>query len=297
MQGNAIGKCPRSKLFRGYIDLELQLREFDRCRILYGKFLEFAPENSSTWIKFAEMETILGDVERARAILALAVKQPALDMPEVLWKAFIDFEIGQEEYHRARQLYESLLDRTNHVKVWISLAEFEMKMRNVQAAREVYERANRTLTNKEKEAKVLLLESWMQFETKHGDEKSVAAVTRLMPKKVKKRREILNEDGVDAGWEEYFDYVFPDDQASVGSLKLFEAARRWKLAQAAASAEVERDMDRNMNEEEETEREKKVRAGDSDTDISSSSSSSSSTSSSDSSSSSGSSDSDSDPER
>ncbi|VDK31172.1 unnamed protein product [Gongylonema pulchrum] len=258
--------CPRSKLFRGYIDLELQLREFDRCRILYGKFLEFAPENSSTWIKFAEMETILGDVERARAILALAVKQPALDMPEVilsavanfsmiamavalssmlklllilafifrciafftysvmtcsyleslqvLWKAFIDFEIGQEEYHRARQLYESLLDRTNHVKVWISLAEFEMKMRNVQAAREVYERANRTLTNKEKEAKVLLLESWMQFETKHGDEKSVAAVTRLMPKKVKKRREILNEDGVDAGWEEYFDYVFPDDQGN-----------------------------------------------------------------------------------
>ncbi|CAG7820822.1 unnamed protein product, partial [Allacma fusca] len=30
--GQAIGMCPKDKLFRGYIDLEIQLREFDRCR-------------------------------------------------------------------------------------------------------------------------------------------------------------------------------------------------------------------------------------------------------------------------
>jgi len=28
-------KCPKDKLFRGYIELELQLQEFDRCRKLY----------------------------------------------------------------------------------------------------------------------------------------------------------------------------------------------------------------------------------------------------------------------
>ena len=49
--GTAIGKCPKDKLFRGYIDLELQLREFDRCRILYEKFLQFNPENCTTWMK------------------------------------------------------------------------------------------------------------------------------------------------------------------------------------------------------------------------------------------------------
>ncbi|KAJ1368918.1 hypothetical protein KIN20_030277 [Parelaphostrongylus tenuis] len=59
-------KCPKEKLFRAYIDLELQLREFDRCRP-----------------KFAELETLLGDVERARAIFDIAIQQPALDMPEV----------------------------------------------------------------------------------------------------------------------------------------------------------------------------------------------------------------------
>jgi len=51
LQGTAIGKCPKDKLFRGYIELELQLREFDRCRKLYEKFLEFSPENCTTWMK------------------------------------------------------------------------------------------------------------------------------------------------------------------------------------------------------------------------------------------------------
>lgn len=43
--------CPKDKLFRGYIDLEIQLREFDNCRRLYEKFLEFGPDNCTTWIK------------------------------------------------------------------------------------------------------------------------------------------------------------------------------------------------------------------------------------------------------
>lgn len=82
-QGTAIGKCPKNKLLKGYIELELQLREFDRCRKLYEKYLEFTPENCTTWIKFAELETILGDSDRARAIFELAIGQPRLDMPEV----------------------------------------------------------------------------------------------------------------------------------------------------------------------------------------------------------------------
>lgn len=59
----------------------------------------------------------MGDEERARAIYELAVGQNVLDMPEVLWKAYIDFEAGQEEYDRARKLYQRLLQRTQHVKV------------------------------------------------------------------------------------------------------------------------------------------------------------------------------------
>lgn len=64
----------------------------------------------------------MGDVERARSLYEIAIQQPRLDMPEVIWKAYIDFEIEQADYDRARQIYERLLERTQHVKVSIFLS-------------------------------------------------------------------------------------------------------------------------------------------------------------------------------
>lgn len=52
----------------------------------------------------------------------MGVEQPLLDMPEVLWKAYIDFEIAEEESDKARALYERLLERTSHVKVCLLLS-------------------------------------------------------------------------------------------------------------------------------------------------------------------------------
>ena len=49
--------------------------------------------------------------------MELAISQGQLDMPEVLWKAYIVFEIEQEEYNNTRNLYRRLLQRTQHVKV------------------------------------------------------------------------------------------------------------------------------------------------------------------------------------
>ncbi|CAJ0962442.1 unnamed protein product [Ranitomeya imitator] len=198
--GTSIGKCPKHKLFKGYIELELQLREFDRCRKLYEKFLEFAPENCTTWIKFAELETILGDTERARAVYELAIGQPRLDMPEVLWKSYIDFEIEQEEFEKTRNLYRRLLQRTQHVKVWISFAQFELTTGSddtVMKCRQIYEEANKTLRNcEEKEERLMLLESWRSYEQEFGAESTQQRVAKLMPERVKKRRKLQAEDGV-----------------------------------------------------------------------------------------------------
>jgi crooked neck len=95
--GQAIGMCPKDKLFKGYIELELKVFEFIRCRTLYEKHIEWNPANCQAWIKFAELERGLDDLERARAIFELAVSQPILDMPELLWKAYIDFEEEEGE--------------------------------------------------------------------------------------------------------------------------------------------------------------------------------------------------------
>lgn len=64
-----------------------------RCRTLYGKYLEWNPANCSAWCRFAELERSLEEFERARCIYELAISQAVLDMPELLWKAYIDFEI------------------------------------------------------------------------------------------------------------------------------------------------------------------------------------------------------------
>ncbi|XP_046692237.1 crooked neck-like protein 1 [Silurus meridionalis] len=229
--GTGIGKCPKNKLFKGYIELELQLREFDRCRKLYEKYLEYGPENCTTWIKFAELETILGDVERARAIYELAISQPRLDMPEVLWKSYMDFEIEQEEYENARGLYKRLLQRTQHVKVWKSYAQFELSMESeerLQRCRQVYEEANCSLcTCEEKEQRFMLLKAWKNFEQEFGTSADKDRVKKLMPKQVKKRRKLTAKDETDAGWEEYYDYIFPEDAANQPNLKLLSMAQMW----------------------------------------------------------------------
>lgn len=233
--GTAIGKCPKNKLFKGYIELELQLREFDRCRKLYEKYLEFSPENCTTWIKFSELETILGDTERARAIFELAIGQPRLDMPEVLWKSYIDFEIEQEEYDNTRGLYKRLLKRTQHVKVWISYGQFELSIDSddrIQRCRQIFEEANKSMQScEEKEERLMLLESWRDFEDEFGSFANKERVQKLLPEKVKKRRKITAEDGSDAGWEEYYDYIFPEDAANQPNLKLLAMAKMWKKQQ------------------------------------------------------------------
>ncbi|RWS26013.1 crooked neck-like protein 1 [Leptotrombidium deliense] len=238
--GTAIGSCPKDKLFREYIELEIQLREFDRCRILYQKFIEFSPENCTSWMKFAELEAILGETERARSVYEIAVNQQRLDMPEVVWKAYIDFEVEQEEFDKARNLYERLLERTQHVKVWISFARFELQANEnesgIAQARTVFERASKSFRNSgEKEARLLLLEAWHEFEEEYGSDRHKEIVRNEMPQKVKKRRKIQTEDGSDAGWEEYYDYIFPNDEAAKPHLKLLEMAKKWKQQKADTS--------------------------------------------------------------
>lgn len=56
------------------------------------------------------------------------------------------------------------------------MAEFELHIGNMNAARAVYERANRALANGDKEERLILLESWLKFEQEHGDATNVDKV-------------------------------------------------------------------------------------------------------------------------
>ncbi|KFY73652.1 hypothetical protein V499_06274 [Pseudogymnoascus sp. VKM F-103] len=241
MLGQAIGMCPKDKLFTGYVALELKLFEFARCRTLYEKALMFNPANSSAWIRFAELERGLDDLERARAVYELAVDQQMLDMPELVWKSYIDFEEEEGEYERTRSLYERLLEKTGHVKVWISYAHFEINIPDEEEegeeeerpisdaakdrARKVFERAHKSMKERDlKEERAALLAAHLSFEMTHGDEASQEQLTKKQPRKTKRRRKMDDDT-----YEEYVDYVFPDEEEGKKRLGgLMEAARLWK---------------------------------------------------------------------
>jgi crooked neck len=185
--------------------------------------------------------------KRCRAIYELAVSQKLLDSPESLWKGYIDFEIEEGESENARGLYERLLERTGHVKVWISYAQFEGSDigKGIQGARDIFERANEHLKNEGlKEERVLLLDAWRVFEKAKGDSHSISAVEARMPRRIKRRRVRTDESGTDIGWEEYFDYQFPEQEGSASNnLKILEMAAKWKQIQQTRDDDIESDSE------------------------------------------------------
>ena len=52
----------------------------------------------------------------------------------------------------------------------------------------------------------------------------------------------------DAGWEEYYDYIFPDETAAQPNLKLLAMAKKWKEQQASVQEEEDSDTE-NMDEQ------------------------------------------------
>ncbi|KAK0733382.1 hypothetical protein B0T26DRAFT_16155 [Lasiosphaeria miniovina] len=245
--GRAIGMCPKDKIFREYINLEQKLYEFERCRTLYEKHVLYNLANCQTWIKWAELERGLDDLDRTRGIFELAISQPVLDMPEVVWKAYIDFEEEEGEYEKTRALYERLLEKADHPKVWISYAQFEINIPEEDGgaegeeaeeaderpvsdeaktrARKVFERALKNMKDRELKAeRVSLLNAWLAFEKTHGSPEDIEKIQKQMPRKTKKKRKLEDDS-----WEEYIDYVFPaDDQQTKNLSNLLAMANAWK---------------------------------------------------------------------
>ena len=87
--GAALGACPKPSILRGYMDLEAALGDYERVRKLAERGVTLAPAAAASWLRLADLEKSLGEDARARAVLELAIAQPALDAPEAVWKAAI----------------------------------------------------------------------------------------------------------------------------------------------------------------------------------------------------------------
>lgn len=113
----------------------------------------------------------------------------------------------------------------------MSYAQFESTLTtpDFARARKVYEEGFAMLGETEqKEERLMLLEDWIGFEKEHGTPDTVKEAEAKQPKRILKKRAIQTNDGTDAGWEEYYDYIFPDEKGSAPNLKLLEMAQAWK---------------------------------------------------------------------
>ncbi|KAJ3514824.1 hypothetical protein NMY22_g14620 [Coprinellus aureogranulatus] len=222
--GTAIGMCPKPSLFKRYIELEIELREFDRARTLYEKYLEFDPSNSTAWVSYAELEAQLADLARARGIYELGLTQN-LHMPEILWKSYIDFEAGQGNRDGVWESYALFEGQDLVVEQESDEKEDEKKVLhgNPALARAVFRRGHDALKEKGlKQERLALLEAWQTFEDTNGTAEDSEAVKRLMP---------INHVG---------DIIFPDERET-GPAKFIQMAQAWKESQEQNKTSMDAD--------------------------------------------------------
>lgn len=160
-------------------------------------------------------------------------------MPEIVWKTYINIELTNGEIDKVRELYGRLLNKTKHVKVWISYAKFEQENEENLKARAVFENAYLYFKQSGlKEERLLILENWINLEETNKQEEMLEELKKKQPAKVKRRRKINKKDESEAiqdndamnneeGWEEYFDYIFPDDEDQKKNLKILDYALKW----------------------------------------------------------------------
>jgi len=184
-------------------------------------------------------------------------------MPELLWKAYIDFEVEEGERARARALYERLAAASGHWKVWVAYAMFEaqpiqlprderedededgdegdeekepkMVEGDLELARQVFQKGYKDLKSKGlKNERVALLQVWKSFEEQRGTADDIAKVEGMMPVQGK-RRYVDEETGQ---LVEDYDYIFADDEreANPTSFKFLQMAHAWAATRKTGEA-------------------------------------------------------------
>ncbi|ODV89065.1 hypothetical protein CANCADRAFT_32441 [Tortispora caseinolytica NRRL Y-17796] len=253
--GKSIGMCPKPRLFKGYIDLELNLREFQRCRILYEKYCQKFSTTPEPFIAFANMEQNLGEDERARAIFEIALNIPEMSKRGDLWASYIQFEIEEAEYGRVRTLYGRYIEDIRTYEPWVALVQFELvapdpEGENVEQvntdyeedeamefserpatesgiirARKVFERAIIHFSKSSQvNDRVAILAAWKEFEEIYGTHDTLQKAISLQPQMVVKQRKVGENV-----FEEYEEYDFPEDKiAQEANVNFLKAAHSWK---------------------------------------------------------------------
>ncbi|KAI8868680.1 crooked neck-like protein [Ramicandelaber brevisporus] len=271
--GQAIGKCAKPKIFRGYLDIERQLGEHDRMRMIYEKYIEHNSTTITAWMEFAKFEEELNEVERSMAILNMALDRfrDAKNHKEStsIWHAMIELAKRHDtdgSGATVRECFDSLISAgplgaggsAEYTEICLSYAQYEVESDTPSAAdierarhifqsssklfKDAYSQLKRGQSNGDDEKthglqlerlqshRALLYTAWYDFESELGTNESTADVKRKQPSRVISHRPVSQQQQ-NSVLEEYYTYVFPEDEQDRPALRLLEKAKQWKQNQ------------------------------------------------------------------
>ncbi|KAH8582602.1 crooked neck HAT repeats [Cryptosporidium sp. chipmunk genotype I] len=247
--GIGLGRIPCANLFDHYIDIEFKLGNFDRCRVLFTKYIEYDPISTDSWIKYMRFEYNLHEIKRVISIAEAAISMPELDSPEIIWQYYIELMINEKNIKFADSIYKRLLEKTQHIQVVINYSTFIIsKLHDNKLNREFI----LGILNKYKDRKMdyqrsIILKYWLSLEenfaAKNIDCESklwVEIINRLLPRTVldinsKKKTYVFNEENYEFS---HLTSTNKNDKLQVSStnnsdkvpLPLIDAAKQWKKA-------------------------------------------------------------------
>ncbi|KAH7648380.1 hypothetical protein FG379_000304 [Cryptosporidium bovis] len=244
--GAGLGRIPCSRLFDYYINFELKLGNFDRCRLLFTKYIEFNPISADTWKKYMKFEYKLGEIKRFIGIAEAGISMPELDSPENIWEYYIEVMTKKGDYEMADNIYRRLLEKTQHHQVVMDYSTFIVsKLNDLEYNREfVLKILNIYKQNSMDYRRMLILKYWLSLEEKISEteyanncENWIKIIKRLTPNIVvdgnsNEKRYIFNEENYELSYLLNFEQ---SEKAKVGEelrsnvpSGLLDAARSWK---------------------------------------------------------------------
>lgn len=238
--GQGIGMSSNEEIVKHYINIEIKLKYFDRVRKLFDKLLELNPQNPQNWIDYFNFEFMLGNYSRSYDLIeTVTLKEDFLGSSSklVVIDEIIDRLTENYNFKLSRDLLDLKIsittnddndgnDKMNSIierclfelKVPTAVQieefqnsddnfEFKIESESIDNVRAQYEKFLKTLNDDND--KILLLESYKNFEAEYGTSESIETIKKRLPKIVKKVRTV---DGIN---EEYIEYLFPDDERRI----------------------------------------------------------------------------------
>ena len=92
----------------------------------------------------------------------------------------------------------------------------------------------------------MLLTAWREAEASSSSNGGdISIVDSKLPRKIKMKRMATAPDGTELGFEEFYEYQFPDDEKKIMGLKILENAMKWK--QSMTSNDDKNDSNNNSS--------------------------------------------------